>query len=318
MRVALMTSLILLAPVLLGADEKTPTGVVAILLKHDKVLVEELADYVIKNPRATDIDQAYMALFDKVIEHDWFLDHERLAKNYLADRPEGAVRPLAQIIAVMARARDGKFPEAFAVYKTLMSSLSGPDQEEFAGQFADSVAHAAIAAGEYPIAKQVYQTLLKQYAESPNLKQKVDEDLAKLDKVDKPAPRLAVKDVNGASIRLEDFKGKYVLLDFWATWCAPCIAELPNQQSAYTKYHSKGLEIVAVSLDENRQAVVDFVKARKVPWKQVHNMSSGGDLVELYGISSIPATFLIDPEGKIIRLELRGPALEETLAKLIK
>ena len=316
MRFFLLMTLALVA--LPGADDPTPTGVTAILLTHDKALVRDLAEYVGKNPKTTDIDQAYMALFEKAIEHDWFLDYEATAKTYLAERPEGGVRPLAQIISVMARARDRKFTEALAVYKTFMASLSGPDQEEFAGQFADTVANAAIAAHEYPIAKQVYQSLLKQYPDSPNLKQKTDGDLARLDRVGKPAPRIGVKDLNETLVRVEDFKGKYVLIDFWATWCAPCVAELPNQQAAYAKYHSKGLEIVAISLDETRQAVVDFIKTRKIPWKQIHNASSGGDLVDLYGISTIPATFLVDPEGKIVRLDLRGASLDEALAKLIK
>ncbi len=316
MRTLMLVAILSLS--LSGADDPKPTGVAALLLSHDKSLVKDLSEYVTKNPKAADIDQAYMALFEKVIEHDWFLDHEGLAQTYLKERAEGGVRPLAQIISVMARARDGKFTEALAVYKALMSSLSGPDQEEFAGQFADSVANAAIAAGEYPIAKQVYQSLLKQYPDSPNLRQKIDDDLAKLDRIGKPAPRVALKDLNGSSVRVEDFKGKYVLIDFWATWCAPCVAELPNQQAAYAKYHPKGFEIVAVSLDETRQAVVDFVKTRKVPWKQIHNATSGGDMVELYGINTIPATFLVDPEGKIVRLDLRGTSLDETLAKLIK
>src|SRR5262249_48750434 len=117
--------------------------------------------------------------------------------------------------------------------------------------------------------------------------------------------------------RLDGLRGKYVLIDFWATWCAPCVAELPRLQAAYAKYRDRGLEIVGVSLDETKTAVTDFVKARDVSWRQVHNASAGADLVEAFGVDSIPATFLVDPQGTIVRLELRGPALDRALAKLL-
>ena len=70
---------------------------------------------------------------------------------------------------------------------------------------------------------------------------------------------------------MESLKGKYVLVNFWATWCAPCIAELPHLQEAYRKYHDAGFEILSVSLDETRTAVADFVRVRKLPWPQLHN-----------------------------------------------
>jgi peroxiredoxin len=146
----------------------------------------------------------------------------------------------------------------------------------------------------------------------------VKDELARLDLIGKRAPSVAVNDINGAIFRLDDLRGKYVLVDFWATWCAPCIAEVPRLQSAYARYHAKGLEIVGVSLDETKSAVVDFVKVRKLPWKQVHNGTANGDLVEAFGVRAIPATFLISPEGTIIRLELRGQSLDKALDALIK
>jgi thiol-disulfide isomerase/thioredoxin len=109
-----------------------------------------------------------------------------------------------------------------------------------------------------------------------------------------------------------------VLVDFWATWCAPCVAELPRVQAAYAKYRDEGFEVVGVSLDETKSALLDFVRTRNIPWRQVHNASAGGDLVEAFGVNSIPATFLIDPQGTIVRLDLRGPVLDQALAKVIK
>ncbi len=89
-------------------------------------------------------------------------------------------------------------------------------------------------------------------------------------------------------------------------------------QAAYQAYHDAGFEIIGVSLDESKAAVVDFVKTRKLPWPQIHNGGAATDLVEAFGVRAIPATYLIDPEGTIIRIDLRGKALDETLARLLK
>ena len=199
-----------------------------------------------------------------------------------------------------------------------MQGLGQNEQEEFAASFADNLATAAITAGEFATAREVYTTLLSRFSDSPNLRQKVQGDLKRLDKVGKPAPSFATEDIKGRTVRLEAYRGKYVLVDFWATWCAPCIAELPRLQAAYRTYHDAGFEIIGVSLDESKTAVVDFAKARNIPWPQLHNASGSADLVEGFGVSSIPATYLIDPEGTVIRLDLRGKALDETLKRLIK
>ena len=302
-----------------GADGPAATArsVSEIQAVHDRALFRDLAAYAAKNPKADDVDLAFMALFDKVIEHDWFADHEATALRYLADRPAGPVRSLAQIVATMARAQAGEYSQALARFKELMNGLGKTEQEEFAANFTDSLATSAIGAGEYAVARQTYQSLLDRYGENPTLRQKIKDDLTRLDKVGKPVPDLSARDVDGKPFRLDSLRGKYVLVDFWATWCAPCVAELPRMQAAYAKYHDRGFEVVAVSLDETKSAVTDFVKTRGVPWRQIHNASGGADLVEAFGVSTIPATFLVDPQGTIVRLELRGASLDQALAKLL-
>jgi peroxiredoxin len=302
-----------------GQETSSPAkGVMSILAAHDRALIKELLVYLEANPKAADLEQAYMEIFERAIENDWYTENEALARKYLEGYPQGAVRPLAQIVATMARAQTGKFDEAWTIYRDLMRSLDQDNQEEFAANFADSLASSAATAGEYEIAKRVYDALLKQFGTSPTLRQKVKDDLNRLEMVGKPAPQIAVKDIDGKLVRSADLAGKYVLIDFWATFAASSVAELPHLQAAYASYHAKGLEIVSVSLDESPRAVSDFVRARKVPWRQIHNSTSGGDLVEAFGVNNIPASFLIDPQGKIVRLELRGKALDKALAALLK
>jgi peroxiredoxin len=316
----LIVALLLLASPTLAADPVAPaeTGVTAIKTKHDRDLISDLLAYARANPKADDVDEAYVALFDTVIAHDWFADHEATAVAYVAERPDGGVRGLALIVATMARAQAGDFDEAIVKYEQLLEGLSGDDQEEFAVNFADNLAGSAIAAGKYGVAGRVLELVRDRFKESSTLAQKVAADLARLDRVGKPAPAFDVKDLEGKPVRSVELRGKYVLVDFWATWCEPCLDEIPRLQAAYTTHHAKGLEIVGVSLDESRATVADFLKGEKLPWTQVHNATSNGDLVEAFGVVNIPASYLIDPAGVITRIDLRGEALDKVLTELIK
>ena len=307
---------------LIAADDPRPAApyksVAELKIAHDRTLVADLEGYLKANPKANDRDLGYMAIFDVAIEHDWFADVEALARDYLDDNKDGAVRPLARIVATMARAQAGRFDQALAGFKELMAGLDRPDQQEFAANFADNLANAALTAGENGVARQVYETLLDRYGEAPELRRKIKDDLGRLDRLGRPAPTAIAKDIDGKAFRLSDLRGKYVLVDFWATWCAPCLGELPNIRANFDKYHAKGFEVVGVSLDETAEPLVEFVKARKLPWAQVHNATCGADLVELFGVNNIPATFLVGPDGSILRLELRGPALGRALEQYLK
>jgi peroxiredoxin len=312
------TIFVLVSAPLARSAEPARASVAEIQAKHDRAFIHELSEYLRQNPKADDRDQAYAALFNKAIEHDWFNDAEDLARAYLKTDPDGPVKALAQIILTMARAQEGQFDAALKQFRELMQGIGQNEQEEFATSFSDSLAAAAITAGEIAAAREVYTTLLDRFRDSANLRQKVQGDLKRLDKVGKLAPSFATQDINGRTVRLDAFRGKYVLLDFWATWCAPCIGELPRLQAAYRAYHDAGFEIIGVSLDESKTAVADFVKARSIPWPQIHNASGSADLVDGFGVGSIPATYLIDPDGTITRLDLRGKALDEMLGRVLK
>lgn len=134
------------------------------------------------------------------------------------------------------------------------------------------------------------------------------------------APDFTENDVNGKPVRLSDFRGKYVLLDFWASWCGPCRAENPNVVKVYNKYKDRNFTVLGVSLDQagKRDAWLAAIQHDGLPWTQVSDLEYwNSKAARLYNIRAIPQNFLIDPSGKIVAKNLRGEALESEVARLI-
>ena len=145
----------------------------------------------------------------------------------------------------------------------------------------------------------------------------------------KPAPVLATgkqslpfdaTTLDGAKISMpSSFKGKVLLLDFWATWCPPCVTEAPHVLAAYHKHRSAGLEILGISLDQDKSKFTTFLKEKRITWPQVFDGKSWDTAIaKLYNIQSIPSTFLIDGDtGRILAVGARGTGLEPAIAKAL-
>ena len=124
-------------------------------------------------------------------------------------------------------------------------------------------------------------------------------------------------DVNGKNVSLSSYKGKYVLVDFWASWCGPCRGENPAVVAAYQKYKDKGFDILGVSLDQNKEKWLQAIEKDNLTWTHVSDLKGWqNEVAKKYGVSSIPFNVLVDKDGKVLAKGLRGAALEAKLAEI--
>ena len=211
--------------------------------------------------------------------------------------------------------------EKVAIYKEIQTNLMRPDMDaddiDIAIAFADSLQ----TIGDYRLAGQAYAGFGKSLARSKEpLVQQLAKTMAatsrRLALPGKPI-KMAGSSVDGRPFQWADYRGKVVLIDFWATWCGPCLAELPNVEKLYAQYNKLGFEVVSISLDEDRTKLDEFLAKKPMPWVVLHGEGGKNPTAQYYGVNSVPTAILVDRSGNVVSLSARGKALEELLAKLM-
>jgi len=133
------------------------------------------------------------------------------------------------------------------------------------------------------------------------------------------APEISMPDTEGKMFSLSSLRGKYVLVDFWASWCGPCRAENPNVVNAFKKYSNKNFTILGVSLDKSKEAWLEAIKKDGLTWTHISDLKHwDSEAQKIYQFEGIPYNVLIDPKGKILATSLRGEELEQKLASVLK
>lgn len=241
------------------------------------------------------------------LKQDFEKQSQSLNEEFMTARNSGDVEQLEAIrsrFMQMKAINDNKIKSTIL---TMDGSIAGilatsfiDEENEFG--FLDSLA-------------QKYQKELPNSSYTKELVEKV-ESFRKL-AIGSPAPEIALPNPDGKIVPLSSFKGKYVMIDFWAAWCRPCRAENPNVVRMYNAYHDKGFEILGVSLDRKKESWIKAIAEDQLTWAQVSDLKYfESDAAQLYQINSIPATYLIGPDGTIVAKNLRGPELEAKLKEI--
>ena len=249
----------------------------------------------------------------------------------LINSPSKDLAKEAQRLVVVSEAQqilssgDAKAAEGL-VQKTTAMLAADPDDIQTAGlamQLAGAFEHMP---GGEAVAAAAYRSFGPAMAKSSNEQiQKMGEGFAgTLRRLSLPGHPMEINGtlLNGKPFDQKTLAGKVVLVDFWATWCGPCVAEIPNVLEQYEKYHKDGFEVVGISLDQEREALEKFVAEQKVPWPILFEEPKGDGwqhpLATFYGISGIPTVVLIGRDGNVITLDARGEKLGERLDALFK
>lgn len=187
--------------------------------------------------------------------------------------------------------------------------------------FADSVSDSNV-----DLAKRAIRELLPVLSKSddPGVQGRLPMLDGMLRRLDLPGNQMDVAGtfLDGTKVDWASYRGKVVLVDYWATWCGPCRAEVPNVLENYLKYHDKGFDVIGISLDDTREAAEEYVQQTNIPWQSIFNDVEGQrgwqtPMAVKYGITGIPTAILIDQEGKVVSMNARGPRLGALLEKLL-
>ncbi len=264
------------------------------IYENAEAAIAALADGIQRQPDNRNFGYVYPMLVDLYIQAERTEDAENLISGY----------------------KETLKPDSFGEYFVLGDMLKLMNRDEEILQLFTKLEE------QFPENRSVFSRLAKIHERLGNAelaneyRLKADPVLALIGNT---VPDFSAEDLEGNPISLEQYRGKVVLLDFWAVWCGPCIAEMPNVKKVYDTYKDEGFDIIGISLDTDEERLRTYLKENEIPWRQVFSGEGWNSPVSRqYGIRAIPAPWLIDKAGKLISHQARGEALEKMVVEALK
>ena len=263
-----------------------------------EVLVEKSRVFIKAYPKYTRVDEVYYLLGNGLIMLDRIEEAIEILDELIRYYPAADYVEQSLLLLGLAYDKAGEHDKADPLYKKL-------------------VMHTKYRTGRYaPIAQQLLELDRKERIGELANAAGATPAASPSQFINRPALDFQVTDLRGETLSLTQYRGQVVLLDFWATWCGPCIVEMPNVKATYAKYKNQKFEIVGISLDNSRVPLEAYIASEGIGWRQYWD--SGGRISSMYNVRAIPSTFLIDGEGVIREVNLRGAALENAVAALVQ
>ncbi len=262
-------------------------------------LVEKSRDFVAAHPEYRRIDEVYYLLGDALVKLKHVEEGIKAFEKVVNDLPEARYVERCLLELGLAYDKLGKHDEADVAYQRLVHhpKYGARSQAKFAKQLLEQ--DKAERKGGLPKPPGAGSMPVVQPSEW----------------IGKPALDFQVTDLRGEALSLEKYRGQVVLLDFWATWCPPCVAEIPNIKKTYEKYKDQKFQIIGISLDRSKEPLEAYIEKEELAW--IHYWDNTSKIANLYNVQGIPSTFLIDGEGVIRKTDLHGYSLETAVAELV-